>query len=179
MLRIGRGEAEAFSRLVARHMNRVIGMAWRVTGSRADGEDIAQDAFARVWIHAAKWRPAAEGGAQFSTWLYRVVMNLCIDRKRRPRSEPLESADDHADERENAHDRVAEREVSAKVAEAVAHLPERQRMALVLCFYEGVSNQEAAAIMSLSVGAIESLLVRARRTLKERLSGLYAGLAET
>ncbi len=178
MMLIGQGDPAAFSTLVARHMPRTVGMAWRMTGSRADGEDVAQDAFARVWLHAAKWQAGREGGGLFSTWLYRVVMNLCIDRARRPRSEVLDETNEPVDEHENAALRMEERDTAAQVAQAVRALPERQRMALVMCFYEGLSNGEAAAIMSLSVGAVESLLVRARRTLKDRLAGTYAELAE-
>ena len=179
MIATGQGNSAAFATLVARHMPRTVGMAWRMTGSRADGEDVAQDAFARVWLHAPKWQAGREGGGTFSTWLYRVVMNLCIDRARRPRTELLDETNDPVDEREDAAARLQERAMAANVAREVQALPDRQRAALVMCFYEGLSNGEAAAIMSLSVGAVESLLVRARRTLKDRLATTYAELAET
>lgn len=178
MLRIGKGEQQAFSTLVARHMPRVVSMAWRITGAKSDGEDVAQDAFARVWANAPRWRPVSEGGATFSTWLYRVVMNLCIDRKRRPRTEPIDDVPEPAHEGESAVDRIARTQVSARVAAAIQALPERQRVVIVLCVYEELSNIEAARIMSLTVGAVESLLVRAKRTLKGNLAVLYRDMAE-
>ena len=170
---IGSGDQAAFAQLIARHMGRVIGIGWRMTGSKADGEDIAQEAFARVWVGAAKWKSAEEGGsAKFGTWLYRVVMNLCIDRKRRRRDHPLEAAPEQVDESEGAESGMIEVQTAAAVAKAIASLPPRQRQAIVLCVYEEQSNIEAARIMGLSIGAVESLLVRARRTLKETLAPL-------
>ena len=173
LAQIASGSQAAFALLVQRHMARVIGVGWRMTGSKADGEDIAQDAFARVWVAAAKWKSAEEGGsAKFSTWLYRVVMNLCIDRKRRARTDPLETAPEMADESEGAEEGMVRGQVAARVAQAVSALPQRQGQAIVLCVYEEQSNIEAARIMGLSIGAVESLLVRARRTLKETLATL-------
>ena len=103
-------------------------------------------------------------------------MNLCIDRKRRGEVRPLDEAADVADEADDALAKFGQSQVSREVKAAIAALPERQRAALILCFYEGVSNVEAAEIMSLTVGAVESLLVRARRGLKEALAHVYADL---
>ena len=170
MALIGQGDGAAFTVLVARHMARVVGTAWRMTGNKADGEDVAQEAFARVWINAAKWLSQEQGGTgRFSTWLYRVVVNLCIDRRRRPGTEPIDDVPEMADGSLDTDEALGERQIAAAVAKAVAELPERQRIAIVLCVYEELSNTEAARIMSLSVGAVESLLVRARRGLKEKL----------
>jgi RNA polymerase sigma-70 factor (ECF subfamily) len=181
MIRIGLRDQSAFRELVTRHKARVTGMAWRIMGSKADGEDVAQEAFARIWVNAPKWRPEGVGEktAKLSTWLYRVVVNLCIDRKRRPVTEAIEAAEEVADARDDALTGMSRAEVSGTVAAAIKALPERQRVALVMCFYEGMSNIEAAKILNLSVGAVESLLVRARRTLKEKLAGLHAELAES
>src|SRR5215510_11711305 len=91
MMRVGTGDRIAYGELVRRHLDRTIGFAQRVTGSRGDAEEVAQEAFLRVWTKAPNWR-AADGGsapARFTTWLYRVVVNLCIDRKRRPVHDPL------------------------------------------------------------------------------------------
>src|SRR5215510_15399298 len=104
MMRIGNGDRAAFGELVRRHLNRALAVARRVTGSRGDAEEIAQEAFLRVWSKAPTWR-AAEGefrGARFTTWLYRVVLNLCLDRKRRPVMGALEAAGDPADPAESA-----------------------------------------------------------------------------
>lgn len=180
MMRIGNGDRAAFGELVRRHLSRAVAIAQRVTGSRGDAEEIAQEAFLRVWTKAATWR-SAEGevrGARFTTWLYRVVVNLGIDRKRRPAMSALEAAGDPADPADSALHTLEKGQLSTRVAAAVAALPERQRAALTLCFYEGLSNREAADILALSPGAVESLLVRARRSLRDALAGVAAEFLE-
>ena len=168
----GSGDNAAFAELVGRHMGRAGKLAARVVGNKTEAEDIVQEAFLRVWLKAAEWQPEAEGGARFSTWFYRVLMNLCIDRKRRVAPAPLEAAGEVIDPKPSALDALAASETKHRVQAAVADLPERQRAALALCHFEGMSNIEAAAILDLSVGAIESLLVRARRNLREQLGDL-------
>lgn len=167
--RVGAGDRRAFSVLMARHVDRVYALAHRMTGSRSDAEDIVQEAFVRVWTKAATWRP---GGARFSTWLYRVVLNLCVDLRRRSRLRPegLDAADAVADPGPTAETSLAEAQRNARVAAAVAALPERQRAAVVLTYTGGLSNAEAAQLMRLSVKAFEALLVRARRTLRASLA---------
>jgi RNA polymerase sigma-70 factor (ECF subfamily) len=179
MAAIAAGDQIAFARLVERHLARTVGLATRLMGSRADGEEIAQEAFARVWSHAVRWRPLGGGGnARFTTWLYRIVMNLTIDRKRRPSHAAMDDVDEPVDEADDGFAKVHQRQVSDAVTEAMMRLPERQRIALALCFFEGLSNIEAGKIMSLSVGAVESLLVRARRSLRQGLAGVYEELSE-
>ena len=179
MAAIATGDQVAFARLVERHLARTVGLATRLMGSRADGEEIAQEAFARVWSHAARWRPLGAGGnARFTTWLYRIVMNLAIDRKRRPTHAAMDDVDEPVDEADDGFVQIHRRQVSGAVTEAMMRLPERQRVALALCFFEGMSNIEAGKIMSLSVGAVESLLVRARRSLRQGLAGVYEELSE-
>ena len=178
MRRIGNGDRQAFTILVGRHLARAVSTARRLVGSQFDAEEVAQEAFTRVWTHAADWRPAAKGGAQFTTWLYRIVVNLCIDRRRRPGFDSIDERPEPVDATPGALSGLEDAAVSKQVNAALAELPERQRAALTLCFYEGLSNAEAAEILSLSVGAIESLLVRARRTLRERLQDTFRELAE-
>lgn len=163
---VGGGDRQAYRILVERHGRRVLGMARRMTGNLAEAEDVAQEAFLRVWQRAADWR---EKGAKFSTWLYRVVMNLCLDRKRRKPMAPLEAAGDPADERPDAETTLAAAERSQQVEAALARLPDRQRAALVLSYYEGLNNAAAAEALEISVAALESLLVRARRSLRAEL----------
>jgi RNA polymerase sigma-70 factor (ECF subfamily) len=180
MLRIGAGDRIAFAQLLRRHLARTQSLATRLTGSASDGEEVAQEAFQRVWTHAARWKPVGEGGrARFTTWLYRITANLAIDRRRKPRMTPIEDAPEPADESADGFARVHERELGQRVAKAVSALPVRQREVLVLCFYEGRSNVEAAELLDLTVGAVESLLVRARRALRATLSDAYADLKET
>jgi RNA polymerase sigma-70 factor (ECF subfamily) len=179
MAAIATGDQFAFSRLVERHLSRTVGLATRLMGSRADGEEVAQEAFARVWSHAARWRPIGGGGnARFTTWLYRIVVNLAIDRKRRPVHAAMDDVDEPVDESDDGFAQIHRQQVSDAVTAAMMRLPERQRVALALCFFDEMSNIEAGKIMSLSVGAIESLLVRARRTLRQELTGVYEELSE-
>jgi RNA polymerase sigma-70 factor, ECF subfamily len=170
----GSGDRPAFSRLVARHLRRATGVAGRISGNRADAEEIVQEAFLRAWQKAPDWKAQADRpeGAAFSTWFYRVLVNLCIDRKRKPRTDPIEAASEVADESKDGFDVTHSAEVGKRVAAAVETLPDRQRAALVLCHYEGVTNIDAARILDISVGALESLLVRARRTLRDALADM-------
>jgi RNA polymerase sigma-70 factor, ECF subfamily len=162
----GEGDQRAFQTLVARHLARALSLARRMTGSLAEAEDVAQEAFLRTWQKAPDWRA---GEARFSTWLYRVVVNLCLDRKRRKPMAPLEAAGDPLDPAPSAELQMAENQRGRIVAAALAALPDRQRAALVLSYYEGVSNIEAAGALGVSVSALESLLVRARKALRAEL----------
>jgi len=173
MAAIGRGDQRAFARLVERHARRATALAGRITLNRSDAEEVVQEAFLRVWTKAPNWRPQeGAGDALFATWFHRVVVNLGIDRRRRPVAEDLEKAPEIADDAPSAADALGSKQTSARVTAAVAALPERQRAALALCHFEGMSNVDAAKILGLSVGAVESLLVRARRALKASLADL-------
>ncbi|WP_374651456.1 RNA polymerase sigma factor [Dongia sp.] len=165
---VAAGDRSAFARLRERHLNRVFSLALRVTGSRADAEDAAQEAFTRAWRKAEKWRP---GEAKFSTWLYRVTMNLCIDARRKPRAEQLDPDLPLADPNPGAELQMLKTEQEEQVRTAMADLPERQREAMALCYTLGLSNAEAAATMEITVKAYESLLVRAKRDIRARLEG--------
>ncbi len=169
MQKIAGGNNRAFERLVQRHLPRSVRMAARITGSAAEAEDAVQEAFIRVWKHAAQWESPDAAGAQFSTWFYRIVLNLCIDHKRKRTFTPLDDISEPDDERDNAETGLQRRELSERVRGAVDTLPDRQRAAFVLCFYEERSNKEAAAVLGVSVKALESLLVRARKTLHDNL----------
>jgi len=167
--RVARADHDACRQLVERHLRRVVVFSTRVLGSPHEAEDVAQDVFTRVWTHAGSWNP---GGARFTTWLFRVALNLCRDRLGRRREVPLDDAIDPPDPGPTPAERFEEADVRRLVTRAVDTLPERQRTALALCHYQGLSNVEAAEVMDLSVEALESLLARARRTLRERLRPL-------
>lgn len=166
----GNGDRAAFVALVERHLARAIAISGRMLGSRADAEEVAQEAFLRVWQKAPDWRD--DGGAKFSTWLHRVLVNLCIDRKRRRPTVPIDAIEEPVDESANSFDRVVSRERRQRLAKALAELPERQRAAVVLSYYEGLSNGAVAEALEVTVGAVESLLVRARRSLAAALDDL-------
>ena len=186
MRRAGSGDKAAFALLVRRHLARATALAQRITGNRSDAEEIVQEAFLRCWQKAPEWRPVERpandraandrGGdgatAQFGTWLYRVLVNLCLDRRRRPQPVGIEAAETVADNAADGFDETARGETSRRVQAAMAQLPERQRAALALCYFEGLGNIEAAATLDISIGALESLLVRARRALRDALGDL-------
>jgi RNA polymerase sigma-70 factor (ECF subfamily) len=165
---IAGGDRLAFDRLSRRHLDRAYGVAMRMTGSRADAQDVVQDVFLRLWQRPDAWRP---GQAQFSTWLYRVVVNRCLDLKRRPKGTDLDSVEEPQDPDANAEDSLLEAERNRALDSAVNQLPERQKAAIVLTYTAGLRNAEAASAMEISVKAFEALLVRAKRELRDYLTG--------
>ncbi len=173
MRRAGRGDRGAYTRLVERHLPRAVALATRIAGSRGDAEDIVQEAFLRTWLKAPEWRDeTAPGGARFTTWFTRVVVNLCIDRRRKPVMSSLDLAAELPSSDPGGFEVVAQGETRSRVLAALSLLPERQRAALTLCHWDGMSNTEASDVLGVSVGALESLLVRARRTLRDTLADL-------
>ena len=167
LVRVGRGDPQAARELVARKLPRLLALATRLLGRRAEAEEVAQEVFVRAWKQAARWRP---GEARLDTWLHRVALNLCYDRLRGRRDDaPLEEGQDAVDPAPAPDESLAAAQRSDRVAGALAALPARQREAVVLQYYQELSNGEAAALMGISVEALESLLARARRALRARL----------
>ena len=170
--RAGKGDRAAAQALMARHLPKMLTLARRMLHDPAEAEDAVQEAFLKLWTHAARWRP---GRAKFETWLYRVTLNQCYDRLRRKPTLELAAADHIADP---AHGPLAALEsagLAAEVEAALAELPARQRAAILLCHYQERGNIEAAEILGLSVEALESLLARGRRTLRIKLAHLKDG----
>ncbi|WP_145677590.1 RNA polymerase sigma factor [Azospirillum brasilense] len=166
MARIRAGDQAAYRTLVHRHLKRAYALARRMCGSDAEAEDIAQDAFLQVWQRRDHW---TDEGAKFTTWLYRVVLNRCIDHKRRPAGEDLDSVPELPDHAPDAVTHIQRRQVAARLRDAQDRLPPQQRAALALFYNEGLSNAEVATIMQISVTAVESLLKRARQQLRTLL----------
>lgn len=169
MAEVAAGNRRAFEQLSRRHLRRSLALAHRVVGNPADAEEVVQDAFLQVWACAASWRG---DGSQFSTWLYRIVMNRCLDYRRRRTFSPLEDAGEIPAPQPDALAVVSGRQLAGRVEAAIAELPERQRVALSLCYYNDIGCTEAARILNVSMSAMESLLVRARRTVRSRLGAV-------
>ncbi len=173
MERVGAQDRQAVALLVSRHLGRGVAVAFRMTASRAEAEDVVQDAFLRVWRSAKDWE---RRNARFSSWFHRVVINLCIDRSRKRKFSSLDAAEEIADPALSAEEAMHIKKKNAQIAAALDVLPAQQRAAITLCYYEGLSNREAADILETSVKAVESLLVRARRSLATELLPLKAEL---
>lgn len=133
----------------------------------AEAEDVAQEAFVRIWRNAAAWQP---GRARFDTWLHTVVLNLCRDRLRRRREVTGDVVSDAIDPALDAETALIETERGSAVANEIAALPDRQREAILLVHYQDLSGAEAAAALGISVEALESLLARGRRRLRAQLA---------
>ena len=171
--RVGQGDPAAIQALVARKLPRMLALAQRMLGDPVEAEDVAQEAMLRAWKQAPRWTP---GKARFDTWLHRVALNLCYDRLRRRREVPTEIFPDRPDEGPAPDRGVMAAQLGARVDGALAALPHRQREAIVLCHYQELTNIEAAGLMAVSVEALESLLSRGRRTLRQTLADLAPGV---
>ncbi len=169
MRMIGAGNREAFSVFCRRHGGRCLSIANHLLRNDADAEEVVQDAFMRVWKTADRWRA---GEARVTSWLYRVVVNLCLDQMRKATrlSVSIEHAAEVVAADPNPESIVGQRELAQAVVRAVAVLPPRQRAALSLVVCDGLECAEAAAAMGVSVGTMESLLVRGRRHLRTTLT---------
>jgi len=177
MARIAEGDDDAFELLVNRHQTSVLNLVYRFIGDRTQAKDLAQEVFIRVWQAVKTYKPEAK----FTTWLYRITANLCLNElksaRRRKWFSFSRSDEDggHAfeetltDSAPSSEDLLLEKERNRQISDALQSLPENQRMALVLKRYDDLSYQEIGQIIGCSVSAVESLLVRAKRTLQEKL----------
>lgn len=174
MARVADGDQPAFSQLVRTHLPRAYAIARRQLGSDLEAEDAAQEAFSKIWVNA---RDFDASRAKFTTWMYRIVVNASVDlaRKKRPVAVEDEVLHAVADEREDAETLLSAEQKREAVNAAIAELPMQQRTAVTLCYTDELSNAEAAQIMGLHIKALEGLLVRARKRLREKLEGLKEG----
>ena len=161
-----RGDAQAFRTLVDAHLGAMLGIARRMLGDAAEAEDIAQEAMVRLWRNAATLELGPGG---LKPWLRRVVSNLAIDRIRSSRNTSVVAEVPEQPTPATQSSGLESRELSVRVQAALSALPERQRMALVLFHFEGLSQIEVGESLGVSDEAVESLLARARRTLKAAL----------
>jgi RNA polymerase sigma-70 factor (ECF subfamily) len=180
MARVAKGDEGAFEILVGRHQTSVLNLTHRFIGDRTQAKDLAQEVFLRVWQAAKSYKPEAK----FSTWIYRIATNLCLNELKTARHRrwlPFHRYDEESekaieetlsDGSPTAEDLLLARERSRQISDALQSLPANQRMVLVLKRYDDLSYEEIARVMGCSVSAVESLLVRAKRTLQERLKNL-------
>lgn len=166
MQRIARGEPGAVRQIVSGFMPRIFALATRVLDDPVAAEDVAQETLIRAVRKARDW---TGGRARLDTWLHTVALNLCRDRMRKMREIATAEPPDIIDPALSVEAALIEAERSKRVIAAIHALPERQRDAIILVHYQELSGAEAAKVLGISVDALESLLSRGRRSLKERL----------
>jgi RNA polymerase sigma-70 factor (ECF subfamily) len=178
MLRVKQGDAVAFTQLVDKYKQPVMNLAYRTLRDVTEAEDLAQNVFVQVYKSAGRYQPAAK----FSTWLFTIARNLCLNEIRRRSRHPAESLDQpHAEADDQPLHQVEDKRVAAppeqllhgeleqKITDALAELPENQRTALLLCRQEELSYDEIAEVLGCSLSATKSLIHRGRETLKTKL----------
>jgi RNA polymerase sigma-70 factor (ECF subfamily) len=180
MARVAKGDEYAFQILVERHQASLLNMIYRFLGDRNESRDLVQEVFLRVWQAAGTYEPKAK----FATWLYRIAANLCLNElkssRRRSslqffhadRDKQTVGEEDFSDGSPSSEDLLLSRERSRRITSALQSLPQNQRMALILKRYDDLSYEEIARILNCSVSAVESLLVRAKKNLQEKLKNL-------
>lgn len=163
---ITQGDEGAFRELVGRHVDRAYALALRILRNGADAEDVVQDTLLKIWSQRGTWQ---SGRAKFSTWLYRVVTNRCLDLRRRPKTEDMDNAPEVVDANPDALSTLQRHEVSDLLAREMERLPDQQRVALILSYYDDLSNAQIAEVMDTTIQAVESLLKRGRQHLRKQL----------
>jgi RNA polymerase sigma-70 factor (ECF subfamily) len=174
MLRFQEGDEAAFEELVHKHTRGVLNLVFRYLADASRAEDVSQDIFVKVYRARMKYEPKAK----FSTWLYRIAVNHCLNEIRARKSQPAVSApvNDLLEQPsgEDPDARISRSELQQAVKSAIDSLPENQRMAVILARYEDMSYDEIAETMGMSLEAVKSVLFRAKENLKQALSK-YAG----
>ena len=172
MARVVCRDAAAFRVVVDGHARTLHRIAYRMIGDPVEAEDVAQEALARLWQHAGRWQ---DGGSGIGAWLTRETMNLCLDRLRKRRFASDEAVPERADDAPLAPALIAAEQERQRVVAAIAALPDNQRAAIVLTYYEDQPNAAAADTLDMNIKAFESLLLRARGALKRALTSEDVG----
>jgi RNA polymerase sigma-70 factor (ECF subfamily) len=178
MLRVKNGDMEAFTQLVDKYKQPIMNLAYRMLGDATEAEDLAQNVFVQVHRSSERYKVASK----FSTWLFTIARNLCLNEIRRRSRHPAQSMDaphpHHPDQPWHqiedsklaaASDHLLQGELEVKVMEAIAELPENQRLAILLCRQDELSYEEMAKVLGCSLSATKSLIHRGRETLKQKL----------
>ncbi len=161
---VQQGDQRSFATLVNRHGNRFFGLANRFLNDPQEAQDMVQTAFLKFWQNPWHWD--ANRQTRFTTWFYRVVVNLCLDFKKKKREQHPETMPDVV-VLPNADIQIDETKRQTRVRHQINSLPQNQQTALELCFYQGLSNEEAAQVMGIHLKALQSLLVRAKQRLRK------------
>lgn len=173
MLKIQQYDEDAFRELLNRYLAPLNRFAARMLGNKHDAEDLVQETFLRVWKNANQWQP---GYGKLTTWLHSITHHLCIDFHRRDRSTLHTEVSAQLESAGTPEEHLAIENTSRAVSTALMQLSERQKSALILCHYQGLSNRQAAQVIGVSVDALESLMARGRRSLRKKLLHLSAQL---
>ena len=166
MLRVAEGDLDAFNELVCRHQHSAWGIAYRFLGDPVEAEDIVQEAFIRILDASSRYKPSAA----FSTYLHGVVIRLCIDNSRKKRPILTNDLPEMVDPFSDPTTILDQKDRDAQIRKALDTLPSRQRVVVILKYYEGLNYNELAQTMETTVKAVERLLNRARKSLQKRLS---------
>lgn len=165
MLAVGRGDLSAFNEIIHRHQSTAWRVAYRFLGDSVEAEDIAQEAFLKILTAAPRYRPTAS----FSTYLYRIVSRLCIDNARKKHPLCIDTLPEPVDSSPDPAATLDLKDRDALIRKTLDALPSRQRMAVILKYYEELSYTDIARAMDTTSKAVERLLGRARRTLRSSL----------
>ncbi len=166
--RAASGDRLAMHALVTSHSPNIYALAFRMLSNQQDAEDVTQDAFVRLWNILPKWKP----DARLSTWLHRVTLNLCYDHLRKKRPLLFETPPEQIDPTLQPDQSLQQTQTEQIVENAIARLAPRQRAAITLTVLQGHTNKDAAEMMDIKLAALESLLARARRSLKSNLADM-------
>jgi len=160
------GNRKAFSILANKHMPIIYSVAFRMNFSKFEAEDISQEVMLKIWMNANKWD--VNKNAKVSTWIYRITHNLCVDVIRRNKANMNDGEVEMVDKSDNAEDKYIKSEDDNNMQKLINNLPERQRIALIFCYYQELSYEEISTIMDTSIKSVESLLVRAKKNLRSQ-----------
>jgi RNA polymerase sigma-70 factor (ECF subfamily) len=164
MLKIQNKDSKAFSIIVQRHSSKYYALAFRMLSSVNDAEDLVQNAFTKLWVSSDTWNP--KKASKFTTWFYRVIVNMCLDHKRKYKTIYSEFQDYMRGDHDNTDHKLDQAKVRNQVEALIDSLPDRQKAALTLYFHDEFSQKEIATILETSVKGVESLLQRAKKNLK-------------
>lgn len=167
ILQIKEGKHQAFVEIVNRHARRFYSIAYRLVFNKDEAEDIVQEAFLKLWDKPELWDQSRH--VKFTTWFYKVVTNLCIDHNKKKKPLPLSDNLPIRDEQPQQDALLDHQQKQALLDNLIQELPERQQLAINLCFYEGLSNKEAAEVMGVKIKVLQSLIMRAKTALKEKV----------